>query len=220
MYLDVSCILSTTPYNPHAKPQLSLYLSIFIYTIYIFYTHTHTDPVTGALQPRCPQYDIYVTGNEGATYQSGCGFDPYDTGCCVETSASGMECYACAQSKQTISNSTFFCRGDYYTVIGLKTELDKFRDWLDIFGNFKMCGAYHNPRFHEPLVEPQDYGIVKYYTDFLSRDEYSNRNYLNNQTSNRFLCNVRYWMQGDYTDDGGFGDIQVRAWMHIYIIYI
>ena len=86
--------------------------------------------------------------------------------------STGMECYACAEAKQTISNSTFFCRGDYFTVIGLKTELDKFRDWLDIFGNFKMCGAYHNPRYHDPLVEPQDYGIVKYYTDFLDRDEY------------------------------------------------
>ena len=68
-----------------------------------------------------------------------------------------------------------------------------------------MCGAYHNPRYHDPLVEPQDYGIVKYYTDFLFRPEYSNRNYLNNQTSNRFLCNVKYWDQGDYTDDAGFG---------------
>ena len=165
------------------------------------------DPNTGALQPRCPMYDIYVTGNEGATFQAGCGFDPYDTGCCIPTSATAIQCYRCDKALSLKSNSTFFCQGTYTTITGLNTEKDKFAQFLDIFGNFKICGTYHNPRDHDSRVEPQDYGIVKYYKDFLLRPAYSNRNYLSKLTSNRFLCNVRYWEQGDYLDDAGYGSI-------------
>ena len=32
--------------------------------------------------PRCPMYDATLTSNNGQSFLSGCGFDPYDTGCC------------------------------------------------------------------------------------------------------------------------------------------
>ena len=169
------------------------------------------DPITGSLQPRCPMYDEYVSGNEGASFQGGCGFDPFDTGCCNSLSETEIECYKCPASIAAISNSTFFCMGDFIATRGQKSgDKEKFGllGFLDIFGNYKMCGEYHNPRDHDPRVVPQDYGIIKYYVDFLFRPEYSNRNYLNELTSNRFLCNVRYWEQGDYIDDGGFGSTQ------------
>jgi hypothetical protein len=171
----------------------------------------------GDVMPRCPQYDVYVTGNEGATFQGGCGWDPYDTGCCIETSAVDMACFGCTNepgSFPQVSNETFFCQGEYKTETGLNTELDKFADWLDEFGHFIMCGTYHSPRYHDPLVEPQDYGEVRYYTDFLDRDAYSNLNYKNNVTSDRFLCNVRYWEQGDYNDDAGLGDTPGMGSIH------
>ena len=30
--------------------------------------------------PRCPQFDDKVTSNTGQSFQTGCGYDPYDTG--------------------------------------------------------------------------------------------------------------------------------------------
>ena len=33
----------------------------------------------------------------------------------------------------------------------------------------------------------------------------TNRDYRATVTSNRFLCNVIHWMQGDYIDDAGLG---------------
>ena len=86
--------------------------------------------------PRCPDYDIYVTGNEGTTFQGGCGNDPYDTGCCIATSDTAIECYICPDSKSFATNNTFFCQGEYTTLTGLNTELDKFADFLDEFGHF------------------------------------------------------------------------------------
>lgn len=31
--------------------------------------------------PRCPTFDVPVTFNDGTCFQTGCGYDPYDTGC-------------------------------------------------------------------------------------------------------------------------------------------
>lgn len=175
----------------------------------------------GVAQPRCPQYDYYVTGNDGATYQGGCGYDPYDTGCCMDLSDTNIECYSCPSLKRIYNNQTYYCDFydedtglDYEVVPGLKTELDKFAAFLDENNHFKMCGAYHSPRYHDPQSDPRDYGVVQYYTDFLDRDSFSNRNYLHNLTSNRFLCNVRYWEQGDYVDSAGFDAAQGLGTIH------
>jgi hypothetical protein len=39
-------------------------------------------PLCACAQPRCPQFDAYVTGNDGKSFQAGCGYDPIDTGKC------------------------------------------------------------------------------------------------------------------------------------------
>ena len=51
----------------------------------------------GSEQPRCPQFNQVVTANDGAHFQTGCGYDPYDTGCCVyiDSSESMLRCYEC-----------------------------------------------------------------------------------------------------------------------------
>lgn len=161
----------------------------------------------GDVQPRCPQYNVYVTGNEGITFQGGCGFDPYDTGCCVDsaTYADRVDCYYCPFARRRETNNTFFCHGDYdkITEPSASNALNFFKNG----GNLRMCGRYHNPRYHDPDKEPEDVGVVKYYTDFLYRKKYSNRNYLNEKTSNRFLCNVEKWIQGDYNDDAGLRSV-------------
>jgi len=179
---------------------------------------TCLDPATGLEQPRCPQYDVYVVGNEGATFQGGCGWDPYDTGCCEEASVIGfVNCYVCPPALRRESNNTFFCHGDVETHLGIQiTDLPSLRapyqgspiTFLKDAKNIKYCGRYHRPRYHDPKQSPEDMGIVRYYTDFLYRPDYSNRNYLNTLTSNRFLCNIDVWEQGDYYDDAGLTKLQ------------
>merc|ERR1712072_1486626 len=43
---------------------------------------------------------------------------------------------------------------------------------------------------------------------------YSSYNQRSNFTSNRFLCNVDYWYQGDYNDDAGFGSAEGVGSIH------
>jgi len=156
--------------------------------------------------PRCPQYDNTVVTNDGTTFQTGCGYDPYDTGCCIRYANNIVKCFSCPSSGISITNNTFTCSVPYSTLIGYSTETDKFRNFLDSNENLKICGKYFKPRYHEPYVTPQDYGIPQYYKDSVNY-LYSNHDFKSNLTSNRFLCNVDYWIQGDYIDDAGLGSI-------------
>lgn len=161
----------------------------------------------GVTLPRCPQFDVYLTGNDGKTWQAGCGWDPYDTGCCIEGPNNAITCYKCNSDIVMTTNHTFFCAGDFTTTTGTKMEKDKFGAFLDSNRNFRMCGEYHSPRDRIDVdVFPPDYGKAKYYVDVLNPEQ-SNYNFLSNWTSNRFLCNVNQWIQGDYIDDAGLGKI-------------
>ena len=160
---------------------------------------------SGVTLPRCPQFDVYITGNDGKTFQTGCGWDPYDTGCCViANDGVSITCYKCSSDIVMTSNHTFFCAGDYSKSIGTIVEKDKFAEYLDENRNFKICGKYHAPRDHDADVFPADYGVAKYYLDILNPEQ-SSFNFRSNWTSNRFLCNVNQWVQGDYIDDAGLG---------------
>ena len=78
--------------------------------------------------------------------------------------------------------------------------------FLDINSNFKMCGDYHSPRRFPPSDPLQKtYGEAVYYFYPLDR-LYSSYNYMSNLTSNRFLCNIHEWIQGDYIDSAGMAD--------------
>lgn len=163
----------------------------------------------GFLSPRCPQYDVYVTGNEGGTFQAGCGYDPFDTGCCVVNGISA-DCFACnrAELGETITNETYLCwfpDDDQTNVITTSTQLEPWRT-SSTSNNLKECKLFHSPRSYENPLNPIDYGEAVYYVDVLQPYQ-SSFNYRANVTSNRFLCNVMKWSQGDYIDDAGMGDI-------------
>ena len=165
---------------------------------------------SGYLQPRCPQFDVYVTGNEATTFQAGCGWDPFDSGCCVEDPSvnGGVFCFSCPPLSRVSTNNTYFCSAtpDVFKGDSKSDTLKYF--WKNPPSNLlRYCGRHHNPRYHDPQIDPEDMGRVRYYTDFLYRPEYSNRNYLNTLTSDRFLCNVEEWLQGDYNDDAHLGKI-------------
>jgi hypothetical protein len=73
--------------------------------------------------------------------------------------------------------------------------------------NYKMCGEYHYPRNYLP-GDPTHvlYGQDVYFVDPLDA-QYSSYNYRSNLTSNRYLCNILSWTEGDYIDDAGLGSI-------------
>ena len=67
----------------------------------------------GKVQPRCPQFNNYVTGNDGLSFQTGCGYDPFDTGCCIDSlndpnpSKQRIQCYKCDEAEKVIIDNTF-----------------------------------------------------------------------------------------------------------------
>lgn len=157
--------------------------------------------------PRCPNYDLFVTGNEGVSFQSGCGYDPVDTGCCVYLSETRVRCYYCEEDDKMLDGNTFYCRESIQFIDGSTSEFTStFVDFLDQYLNFRLCGAYHTPRSHQlegAMTVEQDYGEAAYFVNTALGFEdkfYSNQNFLSNHTSNRFLCHVTNWTQGDYKD--------------------
>lgn len=163
---------------------------------------------SGKLQARCPDYNMYVSGNEGTTFQAGCGFDHFDIGCCEEdpSQQNFVLCYSCPANQRVQTNNTFYCQSSYTTIRSQASDLASLKSFLKDDANLRMCGRFHDPRYHMPNKLPEDRGIVRYYLDqfsFPPRPAYSNRNYLNVLTSNRFLCNIVNWEQGDYMDNAG-----------------
>jgi len=170
----------------------------------------------GITQPRCPDFDLYVTGNDGRSWQSGCGWDPIDTGCCLFKPGSDveMECYYCDPGQQRLApdNSSFYCVGGMVAVTLFTTSPESFQvadqyDFTDASQNVRLCGEYHNPRSREYGDGGEvSYGEAKYYFNVLEPSK-SNFNYRANYSSDLFLCGVSYWEQGDYIDDAGLGSI-------------
>ncbi len=165
-----------------------------------------TDSSTGLTLPRCPQYDYPLTGNDGTTWQTGCGYDPFDTGCCVYQPGNRVECYKCSSDLVVANNDTYYCAGAFTVSSGYQTETDRFSAFLDSNNNFKICGAYLAPRYYAVTTPVQDYGVAQFYVDVLNAEQ-SNYNFRSNLTSNRFLCHVTEWEQGDYIDDAGLSAI-------------
>jgi hypothetical protein len=173
---------------------------------------------TGKVQPRCPQFNNYVTGNDGNSFQTGCGYDPYDTGCCIDSlddpilAKRNIQCYKCADSDRVLKDNTFYCKtnstlvGEVQYKIGSYNEKPKIQQpgFLDASFNVKLCGAYTSPRV-VAVKDGKDYGYPLYYKNRIPL--YSSYNDRANWTSNRYLCGISQWMQGDYIDDAGMGSI-------------
>lgn len=179
-------------------------------------TMTCTDS-SGETQPRCPQYDSYLTSNDGKSFQTGCGWDPFDTGCCVAGAEGTNEitCYKCTGTSlggvsnnenagvPYFTNSTFYCAGTISSITKSVLEKGTLKAFLDENQNFKYCGSYHQPR---DGTATSQLGSAKYYVDILDPAKTSH-NDKSNWTSSRFLCGIRTWIQGDYIDDAGLSTI-------------
>ena len=169
----------------------------------------------GKILPRCPVFDVAVTTNEGTSFQTGCGFDMLYTGCCYSYPDNYYECHKCDAAAERITENTYFCTQEPTLTSGLGSEISKFADFLDEDNNFRLCGKYHSPRAD---------GSPQYVT--VKDPLYSSYNYMSNLTSDLFLCNVKEWIQGDYTDDAGLGDIEgvgtifgLKSGRHVRINY-
>ena len=166
--------------------------------------------INGKDAPRCPIYNQLLTTNDGKSYQTGCGYDPYDTGCCIIKN-NYVKCYRCDEDKKKYNGNSFFCQGEPRIFENPLLDIGYFKinGFTDIYNNLLLCGSYHQPRYHNRTIIPQDYGIAKYYTEteIILGNNYTNYDYLSNLTSNRFLCNVMNWTQGDYRDDAGLGSV-------------
>lgn len=183
-------------------------------------------------QPRCPQFDRAVTTTDGKSFQSGCGFDPIDTGCCMENPDvdGDLDCYYCPADLKVVTNETLYCDtnpgtpqyGEPVYVSGSYAKIDTlnsihpFTEDGDITKPVKYCGKYHSPRNYDSKDPAQQLlGTAVYFSPInpARKFKYSSYNYRSNHTSNRFLCGVKYWEQGDYTDYlwTGSGSTQINS---------
>ena len=169
---------------------------------------TCQDPTTFKPLPRCPLYDPkpgwFVTSNDARSFQTGCGYDPFDSGCCTPDPSSPdplnptqMICYKC-QSRSFSTNNLYYCDEEPTPFKRATADKDSLKFWLDEKQNFRMCGKYHFPR---RLSKVGDYGKAVYYYNKDLNLDYSSRNMMSNWTSNRFLCKITKWTQGFYVDN-------------------
>lgn len=128
----------------------------------------------------CPEYDQIVTMNNGESFQSGCGFDPIDTGCCYAMEKDDGEieysCFKCNSTYKEYSVDSFSCPMEGRLQYKFKSSLEVSRDFRDTRSKeVNLCGPNHDPM---PINGA-------------------------NHTSQRFLCERYEWEQGDYIDDAG-----------------
>lgn len=136
------------------------------------------------ISDQCRLTDKKRTSNNGRSHQSGCGYDPFDTGCCELLNSTGnslvhsYRCYWCNEENFQSYESVRICLdGGMQTVDFLTMDLVplQFKDQL---GYIMMCGLLHDN-------ELDDSSLL---------------------VSDRFLCNRFEWDQGDYIDDAGLNE--------------
>lgn len=127
-------------------------------------------------QVRCPDYDNMLTQNDGKSFQSGCGWDVLETGCCFELEMGAYSCFRCLHLIVGDGNAT--CDHDSLQQWDFESEEAVPLTFRRV-GEINYCG---------PAIEPE--------ID-LQDDSGTSR------TSNKFLCNRFLWEQGDYVDDAG-----------------
>ncbi len=133
-------------------------------------------------EERCPEYDNMITQNDGRSFQSGCGWDVLDTGCCFEEDSSTYICFRC-EDLQVVGNHSATCSQESLREWKFDSISKVPLSFRDEEGGILLCGSDHNR-------------VIKRRS--------SNETFLT-QTSNKFLCNVIEWEQGDYIDNAGLG---------------
>ena len=138
---------------------------------------------------RCHDYNLMVTQNDGTSFQTGCGFDPIDTGCCdaidrdIDVDENGNPLYGelvrfiCHQCKpenleRTAHNVT--CNGMVVNSIRydrLDQIASNFRwspDPKITLSDPKMCGRNHNPGGMLGVDAGGNPTNVEYYKSYLA----------------------------------------------------
>ena len=172
---------------------------------------------------RCPIYDEKVTSNDGRSFQTGCGYDPIDTGCCFEIDFTedfpySFECFHCRAGHLEVSESdrNVTCRDDQIDSHKFALRRDVPLSFRDDDGDPQLCGRYHSPGGKGRLDDD-----FSYYNSTRpnSRPEFSNYNWQSVVTSDRFLCNRWEWEQGNYDDHDGttidYGSFAFETGRHI-----
>lgn len=151
-------------------------------------------------EARCPEYDEMVTKNDGRSFQSGCGWDVLETGCCSEDDSSTYTCFRCKDLK--VGNHTATCSRDSIGEWKFESVLQVPLSFRDEEGNILRCGHQNRIGIQHP----------------------SNNITSLTQTSNMFLCNIFEWEQGDYVDDAGLStehgcgaDFGLKSGRHIRV---
>jgi hypothetical protein len=165
---------------------------------------------------RCPKYDEMVVANLGKSFQTGCGYDPLDTGCCVETSSASGTVYRCRScddddmrvaTKLDGSEYNFTCVSADVLTDGVEYEE---YEWDDIPSSFYQTSweDQGTPETFEYACGRTEYQVT-YQSNIkqtvIQRPEYGRQNKRANLTSDRFLCGVTEWTQGDYVDNAQLG---------------
>lgn len=172
---------------------------------------------------RCPAYNEMVTSNDGRSFQTGCGYDPIDTGCCFEIDYTedfpySYHCFRCRTGHLHVSDHNVTCRDDQIDSFKFALRRDVPLSFLDDDGDPQLCGRYHNPGGKGSLDDD-----FSYYNSTRpnTMPEFSNRNWQSITTSDRFLCNRWEWEQGNYDDHKGTtvddGSFSIESGRHIRI---
>ncbi|CAM9450628.1 unnamed protein product [Ascophyllum nodosum] len=146
---------------------------------------------------RCPKYDYTYITNLGTSFQTGCGNDPLDTGCCYFDSSS-WTCEYCEEFEQLEHRQgrqgySFECIGSMSSEVYTDVDDIPLR-FIKEDGEVALCGPNLSPLPPYANIDPM-------------RDDwiYSSHSLLSNVTSGRYLCGRLEWGQGDFYDDAGFG---------------
>ena len=148
-------------------------------------------------------YENIIVRNNGKSFQTGCGFDPFHTGCCLEIESKqntdiSYRCFTCDPESLVVEKRSLQpCSIDSLRVV----EYDSVKSMPPYLLNFDrspaLCGRYHNPG--------KKYRNEYYSSSVPGADPLlNNENWRSNVTSNHFLCNRFEWEQGDFIDNKPF----------------
>ena len=132
---------------------------------------------------RCPENDEMLTQNDGRSFQSGCGWDVFETGCCFELESGAFTCYRCLDLEIGDSNAT--------------CSQDSLHEWH--YGDMNNVPLTFRRRGEVTLCGPALSPAISTVDSVKSNVTV---------TSNVFLCNVFQWEQGDYIDDAGLSQVE------------
>jgi hypothetical protein len=136
---------------------------------------------------RCAVYDQAYVTTAGTSFQSGCGSDPSDSGCCVRTPAGAHICSRCPAAQRSLAPHNFTCSAAVVPVT-FPAGVTPAVTFLDSGGVIRMCGLRHSPFPYYKDTKPKRDNLL-YSTDLAN----------SNATSSTFLCRQAQWEQGEFS---------------------